>query len=432
MNSKTKLTQATRITLMLGIIFLAFSAFGQMYQRDTISMEPGRTHDVFYSLKTGNETSVIRSNWDIEFSTAIMDVTIRTNGANGVKLYTYPNAGLDGWNNMDTTGLHIWPELYNSDTDWEVGAFNKNASGNGLDFGWGVYSTVTHKIVGDSLFVMQLPDGSFRQLWIVMKDPTVAGDNKYTFKYANLDGSDEKEVVVPLNDWAQKNFIGYSFENNDFVDREPASMDWDLEFCKYIVLYGGVMYYPVTGILQNYNVQAASYMPVDTSIVDYEITALDSANISTIGNNWYALQGGMPPTYALEDSLVYFVSDQESSIWKVVFENYDSNLGEIGFRKMLIEDHASISELEGTTSGNIAIQPNPVKDITQLLFNADENGLANLAVYNMTGAKVIDQSINFTRGLNMHHLNVSDLPEGVYVVMLKSGETVLKNKLIKQ
>jgi len=429
MNFLTTLTQATRNAFLFGILFISFSSFGQMYQRDTISMEPGKTHDVFYSLKSGNETSVIRSNWDIEFSTLKMDVAIRTNGANGVKLYTYPNAGLDGWNNMDTTGLHMWPVMYNSDTTWENGAFNRNA-GNHPDYGWGMYSMVTHTIVGDSIFVMQLPDFSFKQVWIVNKNPN-AGFNSYTFKYANLDGSDEHEVMVPLDDWAAKNFIGYSFATNDFVDREPVSMDWDLEFCKYITLYGGVAWYPVTGILQNYNVQVASYSHVDTSFIDYEISALDSAYISTIGNNWnYFI--GMPPPYYITDSLVYFVSDQESSIWKVVFEHYDSSLGEIGFRKKLIEDHANISELQGTSSGNIAIQPNPVKDIAHLLFNAEENGTANISIFNIAGAKIYEQSISYTRGLNMHQVNVSKLPGGIYVVMLKAGNTVLKNKLVKQ
>jgi hypothetical protein len=431
MNFLTTLTQISRNALLLIILFLSTSTFGQVYQRDTISMEPGRTHDVFYSLKTGSETSVIRDNWDIEFSTAVMDVTIRTNGANGVKLYTYPNAGLDGWNNIDTTGLHMWPVLYNSDIDWEMGAFNKNSTGSDFDYGWGIYNGVSHKIVGDSIFVMQLPDMSFKQVWIVLKDPTFAGQNKYTFKYANLDGSDEHEVVVPCNDYASKNFIAYSISNNELVDREPASKDWDLEFCKYITFYGGQAWYGVTGLLQNYNVQAASYPGVDTAFVDFEISALDSTNISTIGNYWYGLDG-MPPTYVLEDSLVYFVSDQESSIWKVVFEYYDSNLGEIGFKKMLLEDHASISELEGDTSGNIAIQPNPVKDIAHLLFNADESGAASISVFSMTGAKVFEQSINYSRGLNNHRVNVSDLPVGVYVVMLKAGETILKNKMVKQ
>jgi hypothetical protein len=411
-------------------MFVNLSATSQTYQRDTISMEPGRTHDVFYSLKTGNETSVIRSNWDIEFSTARMDVTIRTNGANGVVLYTYPNAGLDGWNNIDTTGLHMWPEMYNSDTNWEDGAFNRNTSGH-PDYGWGIYSMVTHTIVGDSIFILKLSETSYKQVWIVSKDPN-QGQNKYTFKYANLDGSDEHEVMVPLDDWAGKNFIAYSFTDNDFVDREPASTDWDLEFSKYITLYAGVAWYPVTGILQNYDVQVATYSPVDTIYTDFKIDDLDSTSISSIGNNWYELQGGMPPTYALKDSLVYFISDQESSIWKLVFEHYDSNLGEIGFRKMLIEDHASISEVDGAGYGYVAIHPNPAKDIAHLLFNADENGVAGVSVFNLAGAKLIEQNISHTFGLNNHVLDISNLPEGVYVVMLRSGDTVLRNKLVKQ
>lgn len=431
MNLLQTLRHTQKSILTLGILFISLSSFGQTYVRDTISMGPGRTQDVFYSLKSGDEWAQPRDNWDIGFSTAKMDVTIRTNGANGVKLFAYPNAALDAWNNIDTSGMYLWPVLYNSDTDWETGAFNKNTTGNELDFGWGVYNMVSHQIVGDSIFLIQLPDFSYRQLWIVKKDPN-QNENHYTFKYANLDGSDEHEVIMPCDDYATKNFIGYSITENKIVDREPASMDWDLEFCKYITLYDGVMWYPVTGILQNYNVQAASYPEVDTSFVDYNIATFDSTNISIIGNNWYSLQGGMPPTYKLTDSLVYFVSDQESSIWKLVFEYYESNLGEIGFRKMLLEGHASISELQGTTNGNIAIHPNPVKNTAYLLFDADENGKANLSVFNLTGAKVFEESLSYSPGLNNHQIDVSNLPQGVYVVILKSGDTILKNKLVKQ
>lgn len=404
------------------------AVFGQsnVYQHDTISMEPGRTHDVFYSLKTGNAWQQIRSDWDIQFSTHVFDVTIRTNGAQNVALYTYPNSDISGWNSIDTTGLSMWPTLNDSDQDWEAGAFNQNGYGD-LDYGWGVYNMVTHIITGDSLYLVKLPSGSFLKLWIVEKNPIT---NVYKFKYANLDGTGETEEVLNCNDFSTKNFVGYNFTSKEFVDREPASADWDLLFTKYMTFYMNVMWYPVTGVLQNYNVEVASYT-MDTTFMDFTIDALDSTTISKIGNNWFKLLGGMPPAYEVDDSLVYFVSDQESSIWKLVFEYYSSGEGKIGFRKMLVEDNSAISEIPGMATGNIAISPNPANVQTQLLFTADKSGMAELNIVNLSGQLVSRRNISYLPGLNNASLDVSNLPAGVYMVTLRAENTLLRNKLIK-
>jgi len=170
-----------------------------------------------------------------------------------------------------------------------------------------------------------------------------------------------------------------------------------------------------------------------SSFMDFSISALDSFNISTIGNHWYSLQGGMPPTYKIEDSLVYFVSDQESSIWKLVFDYYESNLGEIGFKKLLIEDHTSISEIQNVNSGNLAIHPNPVSDnFINLMFDADEAGEATLSIFNLTGSKMTGEKIAYQSGLNSQRVDISNLPAGAYIVMMQSGNVTLKNKLIVQ
>ena len=424
----------TALTFVLAICAFIWltpqTAIASTPSRDTIHMESSRTHDAYYSLKTGEEFTMVRDNWDIEFSTAIMDVAIRTNGPIGVKLYTYPNTDITGWENIDTTGLSTWPIQYNNPTDWELGAFNINTTGSQLDFGWGVYNMTTHHIVGDSLFVIGLPDGSYKKLWIIEKNPLL---NEYSFKYANLDGTEEIEVLLECNGYSTKNFVGFKFSNNEFIDREPESNTWDLQFTKFMTFYGGEMWYGVTGVLQNYNVQVAAYAETDTSFVDYNITTLDSNNISTIGNNWYSLQGGMPPTYVLEDSLVYFVSDRESSIWKVVFEYYESGAGEIGFRKQLLEDHSGISEVNGQTTSNLAIHPNPSSgNPVHLLFNSDKNDVARLSIYNLLGAKIFEENLNVSTGLNDHILDISSYPLGAYLIIMEADNVVLKSKLIRQ
>lgn len=422
-----------RVTsLLMALVLTAGVAFSQDQPaiHDAISMEPGRTHDVYYSLKTGTSAQVERDVWDIAFSTRTMDVTIITNGATGVQLFTYPNSGTSGWNSIDTTGMYLWPLMYNDDTDWENGAFNRNGTGSELDYGWGVYNTVTHIITGDSLFVMQLPDNNIMKVWIMKKNPVT---NEYTFKYANLDGTGEKEVSLALNNYNTKNFIGFNLTSNEIVDFQPATDSWDLLFAKYMTFYGGEMWYPVTGVMQNYNVQVAAYALTDTARINYNVQDFDSSNITTIGNNWFAMQGGMPPTYVMVDSLVYFVSDRESSIWKVVFEDYQSSLGVIGFRKQMIESHAGIASPQIAATGNLAVQPNPATSSSvEIMFDADDNGQAQLQIFSITGSQWSSQTISYGNGLNRHQIDISRLPAGTYVVTLTAGVTTLRNKLIVQ
>lgn len=429
-----KMKNFTNFNYFLSVLAIIFwihgSAFSQVtsYSRDTISMEPGRTHDLYYSLKTGEKYQHIRSDWDILFSTAQMDVTIRTNGAQGVNLYVYPWADTSSWNAVDTSGLFMFPMLHNSDKSWEMGAFNVSTTGSELDYGWGVYNILTHKITGDSIFIIKLPGGTAKKIWIQEKNPM---QNVYKFKFANIDGSDETAVTLNLNEYNSKAFVGYSLTSKQVVDREPVTESWDLLFTKYMTFYNNQMWYPVTGILTNYDIEVASHSLCDTATVAYNPNSLDSANISVIGNYWFKLAGGMPPTYEIFDSLVYFISDHESSIWKVVFEYYNSGEGKIGFRKALVEDHASVTEINGYKNGKLAISPNPVQTTTQVLFNADNSGMATLSVTGIDGKTVYQQPVFYQHGLNSVNLDLNQISSGLYIVTLQSGNYRLQNKLVK-
>ena len=92
-------------------------------------MGPSYANDIYYSLENGVVATVSRTNWDIGFHTTVWTASIITNGGAGVNLYTYPNADTTGWNTVDTIGMASWPVLYDSEDNWEDGAFNRNAGG---------------------------------------------------------------------------------------------------------------------------------------------------------------------------------------------------------------------------------------------------------------------------------------------------------------
>ncbi|TSA26494.1 MAG: hypothetical protein D4R67_07700 [Bacteroidetes bacterium] len=64
-------------------------------------------------------------------------------------------------------------------------------------------------IAGDSLYIIQLTDGTLKKLWIVEKDAPL---NVYLFRYANIDGSDFQEITLDCNPYKEKDFVGFNLQ----------------------------------------------------------------------------------------------------------------------------------------------------------------------------------------------------------------------------
>lgn len=184
---------------------------------DSLVMGADYANDIFYNLKKGEVTSVPRNNWDIAFKTNIRSSSIITNSATGVNLWEYPIEDTSKWNTLDTAGMKkTWKLLVNSDTTWSFSAFEVNMKGH-PDYGWGEYNSLTHDVNGNSIFVIQLRDGSYRKIMITKRE---ASSNTYHFKFANLDGSSAVTKSVNCAEYVKKNFIYYDLQTNKVIDRE--------------------------------------------------------------------------------------------------------------------------------------------------------------------------------------------------------------------
>ncbi len=190
------------------------------------------------------------------------------------------NADTTGWDNIDTTGLSSWKELYNSLEEWEDGAFNRNAKGH-PDYGWGIYNMATHNLIGDSIYIVKFADESVKKLWIQSKN---SGASTYYFKYADLDGANEVSEVVNCSDHADKNFLYYSMQTQEIIDRDPVSDTWDILFTKYMGVSNGQPYI-LTGVVNNVSVKGNMFAPVDTGLFRLGCLRMDSMKI-TVGADW--------------------------------------------------------------------------------------------------------------------------------------------------
>jgi len=278
---------------------------------DSISMGASYAEEIFYSLENGIVKSSPRSAWDIAFSTNPMSSTVLINEGYGVMLYAYPD--LD-WDNIDTSGIAGWPALYNADTSWYNGAFDRNATGH-PDYGWGVYNSTNHDVIGDSLFILRLSDGSVKKIMIEQR---AAATNSYSIKYGNIDEAGTTKEI-PCGDYISKNFVYFSFSGDEILDIEPESDSWDLLFTKY---YDESIPYNVTGVLTNMDREVAEVRntdPADADPADAEF----STDISTIGSDWKSFDMGTY-TYVVEPDLCYFVKSNDQT-YKITFTGTDGS-----------------------------------------------------------------------------------------------------------
>ena len=395
------------------LLFLAGANIALNAQKtDQVSVGAGYANDVYYSLATGEVKTEPRNNWHIAFTTKIVGASILINEGLGVELYVASNNPSD-WATLDTTGM-TWNMLHNSPATWEEGAFNATASAH-PDYGWGTYSNITHNVTATKIFVMKLPDGSYKK--IIIDDMKTNGD--YNIRLANVDGSNEVAKTFNKGGYSNKSFFYWDVVNDTIIDREPNKTDWDILFTRYQEEIIPGTYYPVTGAILNYDVLAAKAEGVDTNTVDWNNYVL-SDSILGIGSNWKSFNNGTFQ-WELADSLAYFVQGLDGNLYKMVFKGFGgSSTGNIIFSLRQV----SAFGIEENVDHGLVVYPQPAKDV--LTIEAKSPGEFRLHALN--GVEVYNTAL--TVGKNT--MNVSQLPAGVYVATMTSNGTISSSRIVIQ
>jgi len=413
------------IFLFMLLVTPAKNAAGQEYTRDSLVMGPGYANDLFYSFANGLVKEEPRKNWDIAFYTPRFSVGIMINQGAGVNLYTYPNGDTSAWATVDTNGLNSWKSMNNSVNIWEEGAFNSNQTGH-PDYGWCIYNGITHDLIGDSLYVIKIADGSVKKLWMVDK---ISIQNIYHFKYANIDGSDEQSVEFNLVPYETKRFAYYSLQNNTELDREPLSGAWDLLFTKYMDsvpdMEGNMQLYPITGAANNVGIGASHFYPVAPGFTEWG-TKPFIAEKNVIAANWKYFDNSTF-TYKMVDSTCYFVKDTADNVYKLKFVYFDYMNGSLALDKMLVS-LASIDDNVADVQA-LHIYPVPASDYFTIRLNNKVTDNSQLAIYDLNGRNVYSQSISGTSLTNGVSVNVN-LPAGLYIAKVTAGQAVYSQKLL--
>ena len=388
-------------------------------QNNNISMSAGYANQVFYSMQEGETQNINNGDWDLAFSIGNYSSSIRINDGMGVELYNYHLGDTSDWNNINQNIINMLSSpLNNSDTSWMIGGFDINSVPGGFDFGWGVYNIVNHHVVGDSLFIIKTINGNWKKLWIQN-----LASGEYNFKYSNIDGSNEFVTSLKKSDFQDKLFGYYSIDQNNTIDREPLSADWDITFTKYITSVQG-MPYSVTGVLSNINVKVAEANNVTPATYYNFNNHIFQNEINTIGYDWKTFDMSSF-SYILDPNVCFFIKDQEENIWRLYFNSFEgSSTGNVSFNTELI---STAAVEEGNQNNNITIYPNPASDYVNLICESSKKDNI-IYISDLNGKIVLKEKT--TNSFSAINVNVSNFKKGIYIVSLVSDNFIKKEKLI--
>lgn len=405
------------------ICVFSFSSKAQMVS-ETISIQPGYTNQVFYNMYGGQLSNISNTDWDLAFQMRGFAASILINSKNNVKLWK-ANKDISQWSSMlisDTVGIVNNPayELLNSDTSWDFGAFNRtNDPNNAFDLGWGVYDFATHIITGDSIFFIKVGATDYRKLKIES-----LSSGTYNFRFANLDGTNEIVAAISKSAFTGKFFGYYSIVNNSSSDREPIYNTWDLTFCQYMALSPTV--YKVTGVLSNDSVFVAKAYPVDVNTATYGSLPF-AGEINTIGYNWKSYDLNTM-SWLISDSLVYFVSDRQGGIWKMIFTGFDgASTGNFYFDK---GPAVASGLMESSNIKTFGLYPNPAHSMARLMLQMEKEGMTSVSVMDAKGSIVQVTSSMLPAGLQSMDLDVSGLSAGLYQIFVRQGLEIQTSRLV--
>ncbi len=414
-----------RFFFTLTVLSLFFFSTISAQTVDTLSIGAGYSQQVWYKFETDVETKQSNLNWDLAFSTRIQrDAAINTNPF--ATLYK-AIAPASAWSTIviDTTTLVAQNGI---DSSWSVGTFNLTGD-NVFNYGWGNYNTSTHHVNGDSIYVMKTVNGLWKKIII----DRLTYDTIYTFRYADINGANEKSATLSKRDFAGKNFGYYSISSDSKIDREPLGKDWDIIATRYYGLTpdqnGVLQSYPLTGILQNDGVKVAKVIKRDTANDSYAgLNFLDKINI--IGANWKSFDQATNQ-WKLVDSTAYFVKTTNGKIYKLIFTKFGgSSTGNMIFTKEALATSSVKDVINGTAA--LAVYPNPATDGNfTLVYDLGKNVQhADFQLFNISGQSIFSQKLPCNEGLQQWNVPTLGLKEGIYFAQIRYNDKAITQKIV--
>lgn len=293
----------------------------------TIEMTQYYTYQTYFDLENGEEVEVNNKNeWDLSFECSKEGSHILLNTS---AFMVAAKTGLKDFEQIpDTSGL-LW-KFDKSDGDLDSTAIK---SWFAIEQNDTIYSNEVYLI-----------DRGYTDLAVLrglkkVKFESINNDY-YTFRYANLDGSDEHTFRIEKD--PSSSFTCFSFnDGGKQLYFEPPYDTWDLVFTQYTTLLftdeGDPYPYLVTGVLSN-RVDVEVAIDTITPFADITIDLINDFEFSTIldkiGYEWKVLEGDVNSgnvSYNIVPDLAYIVKNRKGFYYKLRFTGFYNTEGQKGY-----------------------------------------------------------------------------------------------------
>ena len=385
---------------------------------------------VFFNLADKSIQTAEENTWQLAFKAGAIAGTIRSNS--NVNVYEAIELTIDGFKTpielatlQDSTKFKL---VYNSDINWKLGAFNDGgAPEDDYNYGWGSY-VQGDGIYGTKLYVLEITVSGKKSYFQFVINSVLS--SKYSIAWSNLDGTEDKTFEVDKSKFSDKLFAYFNIFNGELLNLEPVKNNWDLLFTNYITpIQAGpsIMYYPVSGILQNINTWVAE---LEGDVASNTQTDNYSTDINTIGYDWKTYSTG----YVIEDR-TYFAQRNKTNedgsksgdgdIYRIRFTKYEG-----GSEKASTFDISSPVNSVNDGNSKFVIYPSIISSNEGFnIVSSDINENCKIQILSLEGKLVYSQDMFIGNGLKINSIDKSITP-GMYFVNIISKNNILTQKLI--
>jgi hypothetical protein len=375
---------------------------------DSVSIGAQYVNKAYYSLSGGIVSVLPNDQWDLQLASGGPTLaTIRLNGGFNVAAWLYTSGDTSSWSTLDTAGLGSgsnYTRIYDAVNAYDPGAFESTQTGF-PNYGWGTYSLISHHIIGDKLYIVRTLNGQYKKLWIEILRSTT---QTFEFRIADLDGSNEQQLLVDRSADTDKHFIYLNLNTGAVYKQEPVKGSYELIFEKYEgFLASSNMYYPVSGVRLAPNAKGTrvSGKDIDDVVISDYTSGTD---IVCVGHDWKTFAMG----WSLSDSLSFLLEDSSGDLWQLWFTGFSGgSTGTFYFTKRKLQ---SLSLAENNEA-LVSVFPNPCSDVLHVSWSADSG---TLWLTDING-RIIRQVSYSGEGASLF---VSDLPSGIYLLRGLSGK----------
>ena len=97
---------------------------------------------------------------------------------------------------------------------------------------------------------------------------------------------------------------------------------------------------------------------------------------------------------------------------------------------IVLPDQADVKTVDMKTGLELSVYPNPTSENTNLIFRSDVEQRLNIQIIDITGKTTGSFTQNIDAGLSQIELSTSDLPAGIYQIIVRSDKGFLSETLV--